>query len=170
MALSVRDKHISVPATQEGMKEAANWLMRWKDKIQRNAEKLLAKMLQEGEQYALNYLGHIDTGETLSTIASYREGNHGILLVGGNAIWIEFGTGVVANQYNPYPHHKAQELGMNAIGTYGKGHGHDPNGWWYMGDDGEYHHTYGIPANMFFYNTAQTLKREYDKYAKEIFK
>lgn len=171
MPLSVRDKHISVPATQEGLREAANWLMRWKDKIKRNAEKLVDKMLKEGETIAfLGAAAHIYTGITIDSIMCLREGNHGILLIGGNAVWVEFGTGVVANAYNPYPHHKAQELGMNAIGTYGEGHGSNPNGWWYTGDDGQVHHTYGIPSDPFFYNTAQALRREYDKYAKEIFK
>ena len=162
-------KKISVPLTEEGMKEASRWLLNYKRKMVNRANKLLEMMLKKGEDYAINGLGHIDTGETVSTIAAYRDGNHGVLLVGGNAIWIEFGTGVVANNYNPYPHHKAQELGMNAIGTYGEGHGASPNGWWYEGDDGEYHHTYGIPSNSFFYNTAQMLRREYDKYAKELF-
>lgn len=171
MPLSVRDKHITVPATQEGLREAANWLMKWKTKILRNAEKLLDKMLKEGEQYAfLGAAAHIYTGVTIDTIMSYREGNHGVLLVGGNAIWVEFGTGVIANDYEPYPHEKAEELGMNAIGTYGKGHGSDPNGWWYQGDDGEYHHTYGIPSDPFFYNTAKMLRKEYARMAKEIFK
>lgn len=171
MPLSVRDKHIQVSASPEGIKDAIDWLNRWKAKIKRRAEALVDKMLAEGETYAfLGATAHIYTGLTIDSIMTFREGNHGMILIGGNVVWVEFGTGVVANNYNPYPHHKAQELGMNAIGTYGKGHGHDPNGWWYQGDDGEYHHTYGIPSDPFFYNTAQMLRREYDTYAKEIFK
>lgn len=161
-------KKITVPPTEEGLKEAAKWLLDYKRKMLNGANKLLAKILQEGEDYAINQLGHIDTGETVSTIAAYREGNHGILLVGGNAIWLEFGTGVFFNGEG-YPHPKAEELGMNAIGTYGEGHGSNPNGWFYLGDDGEPHHTQGIEANMFFYNTGQMLRREYSKWAKEIF-
>lgn len=172
-------KKISVPFSKKGMEEAAKWLMNYKRFMQRRVDKLLAKMLNEGEKCAIRELVHIDTGETLSTIGAYRNGNQGFLLVGGNAVWIEFGTGVIANDYQAYPHPKAQELGMNAIGTYvapyplnktGVPHGSDPNGWWYEGDDGEYYHTYGIPANMFFYNTAQYLRKEYPHWAKEIFK
>lgn len=173
-------KRITVPFTEEGLKEAADWLLAYKEKMLKNIDTLLAKMLNEGEQYALNELGHVDTGETLSTIAAYREGNHGILLVGGNAIWIEFGTGVFFNGEG-YPHPKAQELGMNAIGTYiapyplnksGEPHGDNPNGWWYEDPpgSGEYKHTQGIEANMFFYRTGQMLRDKYAEWAKEIFK
>lgn len=180
MARSKYGKSITVSADAEGMKQARDFLNNYRQKMLRRASSLLDKMLKEGENYAfLGAAGHIYTGITADTIMSMREGDHGMLLVGGNAIWVEFGTGVVANNYNPYPHHKAQELGMNAIGTFvspypfnksGKPHGNNPNGWWYMGDDGEYHHTYGIPSDPFFYNTAQMLRREYDKMAKEIFK
>lgn len=163
-------KHITVSADAEGLKKARDFLKSYKRRLNTRVNRLLDKMLKEGEQYAfLGAAAHIYTGITIDSIMAIREGNHGMLLVGGNAIWVEFGTGVVANNYNPYPHHKAQELGMNAIGTYGEGHGSDPSGWWYIGDDGEYHHTYGIPSDPFFYNTAMMLRREYDKYAKEIF-
>ena len=162
-------RKITIPATPSGFKAAASWLTGYKSRLIKQAEALLGQMLQEGEQYAINSLGHIDTGETLSTIAAYREGNHGILLVGGNAIWLEFGTGVFFNGEG-YNHPKAEELGMSAHGTYGFGFGSNPNGWWYIGDDGESHHTQGIEANMFFYNTAQMLRREYKRMAKEIFK
>ena len=158
--------------------EAANYLYLYKRDLKRRVSEFIDLMLKVGEDYAINALGHIETGETLSSILAYRHGRHGVLLVGGNAIWIEFGTGVVANGNASYPHPKARELGMNAIGTYiapypinksGKPHGGDPNGWWYQGDDGEYHHTYGIPSDPFFYNTAKMLRKEYANLAKEIF-
>lgn len=172
MSLSVRDKHIQIPATQEGFREAANWLMRWRSKILRNAEKLLDKMLKEGENYAfLGAAAHIYTGLTIDTIMSYRDGNHGVLLVGGNAIWVEFGTGVYAQGQTDHPVlNEVAQYGIVRHGEYGDRHGSDPNGWYYTGDDGQVHHTYGIPSDPFFYNTAQELRRQYDKYAKEIFK
>lgn len=139
-----------------------------KHTIDRKVEQLVGRMLKEGETYAINAVGHFDTGETMSSVVAYREGSHGIIAVGGNAIWIEFGTGV---EYNGggYNHPKAAELGMSAHGTYGKGLGADPNGWVYRDDDGNYHHTKGIPTNPFMYNTAQMLRNECRNWAKEIF-
>lgn len=145
---------------------AASWLEGYADRLEKNANELVSRMLKEGEQYAMNALGHIDTGETLSTIMGYREGNTGILLVGGAAIWIEFGTGVT---FNSEMHPEASRLGMSAHGTYGHGHGADPCGWHYLGKDGKWHWTMGIPQNRFFYNTAKMLREEYRRIAKEVF-
>ena len=168
-------RSITVSCSPEGFNEAAEWLEAYKQEMLDNTKKVLASMLKAGEQMMINNLGHIDTGETLESIVAYRNGNKGVLTVGGNAIWIEFGTGTIYNGEG-YNHPKAQELGMSAHGTYvwhgnlsGLPHGADPNGWWYYGDDGEVHHTNGIPGNRFVYNTAQYLRREYPKLAKEVF-
>lgn len=161
-------KEITVPATKKGLMFAAEWIRDYAKSLPSKMFKVVDEMTMQGEMYAINLLGHIDTGETLSTIAGYRDGKHGYIVAGGNAVWIEFGTGVVANAGNA-PHPKASELQMSPWGTFGKGKGANPNGWYYLGDDGEVHHTYGIPSNRFLYNTAQTLRRQYPEIAKEIF-
>ena len=161
-------KVLTIPLSAEGFKKAAEWLRDYARKLPKLCEDFIANMIEAGETYAINGVGHIDTGETVGTIIGYRNGNKGVIVAGGNAIWIEFGTGVVKNGPG-YNHPKAQELGMSAHGTYGEGHGASFNGWWYKGDDGEYHHTMGIPANRFMYNTAQMLRKEYPRLAKEVF-
>lgn len=163
--MSVRS--ITVSASASGLSAAASWLEGYANRLEKNVNELISAMLKEGEQYAIDNLGHIDTGETVSSIMAYREGSSGLLVVGGNAIWIEFGTGVYAPGQTDHP--KASELGMSPHGTYGLGHGADPNGWYYQGDDGQWHHTMGIPSNRFFYNTAQMLRREYKRIAQEVF-
>lgn len=144
------------------------WLQKYAKDLEKKANQLIAAMLKEGEMTAKIYLLHYDTGETMNSIMGYREGDAGILTVGGAAIWIEFGTGVTYNGEG-YNHPKAAETGMNQHGTYGQRKGADPNGWYYRGKDGEFHHTWGIPTNPFFYNTAQMLRKEYARIAKEVF-
>lgn len=161
------DKELYVQLSASGMKKAGKWIERYAKDIERKANQLLAAMLKEGEDYAINALVRIDTGATLNSIMGYREGNSGILTVGGAAIWIEFGTGVTHNG-DGYNHPKAAEVGMNQHGTYGLRKGADPNGWYYYTEDG-YEHTWGIPSNPFFYNTAQMLRKEYARIAKEVF-
>lgn len=161
-------KRIVVSSDSNGLQELATWIQDYANDLPHKAEAIIDSMLSKGEAYAFFSLWHVDTGETLNSIMGYRNGNKGVLLVGGNAIWIEFGTGVVANSGNA-PHPKAVELGMLPWGTYGKQQGSNPNGWWYIGDDGEAHHTYGIPSNRFFYNTAQMLRRQCPDIAKEVF-
>lgn len=151
-----------------GIKNAIKELRQYRNSIKSKTLKLIDRMLSVGEEYAINSVAHIDTGETLSSIMGYRNGTKGVIVAGGNAIWIEFGTGVKNNgSAGTSPHPKGGELGMT-IGTYGLGHGADPNGWWYY-DDGEIKHTYGIKANMFMYKTALELQRVCPELAKEVF-
>lgn len=169
-------KVLYVPLSVEGLNQAADWLTNYANRtLPKNCVDLISRMTRTGETWAMTLLDHIDTGETLSTIHGYRNGDKGVIVANGAAIWIEFGTGVVANQGNE-PHPKAAELPISPWGTYtwygnisGLPHGGDPNGWWYKGDDGEYHHTYGIPSNRFMYRTAQMLRRECPQMAKEVF-
>ena len=153
---------------EDSIKSAIKELRQYKNDIKRKTLKLIDSMLKIGEEYAINSVAHIDTGETLSSIRGYRNGNKGVIVAGGNAIWIEFGTGVRNNgSAGTSPHPKGEELGMT-IGTYEKGHGANPNGWWYY-DEGEIKHTYGIKANMFMYKTALELKQVCPELAKEVF-
>ena len=161
-------KSISVTLSTHGLESAISWLDNYAKQLDKNVERLIGMMLQEGETYAKSTLGHIDTGATYSSISiAYRSGNKGILVAGGASIWIEFGTGVA---HNSELHPKASELGMSPHGTYGKGYGANPDGWYYYDEDWqEWRHTKGIPQNRFFYNTAQMLRREYKRMAQEVF-
>ena len=166
-------KSITVPLSTRGLLEAANWLDDYVKQLEKNIELLLNKMLREGEFTARVYLARIDTGRTISTIMGYRDGLNGVIVAGGAAVWVEFGTGVVANNVSAgsYAHPTAPSIeGIVPIGTYGDGNGANPNGWYYKGDDGQVRHTYGIPAGRFMYGTAQMLRREYERMVKEVFK
>jgi hypothetical protein len=104
----------------------------------------------------------------------YRSGNMGIIEVGGNAIWIEFGTGVVANPGTDSVHSPDASASMAIIrpwGTYGKGQGSNPGGWFYYdeADHGKLKHTFGIPMNPFMEQAAHRLEREFRRKAKEVF-
>lgn len=140
----------------------------YKKDLNHKVNTLIDAMVRYGEDYALNAVGHVRTGETLTTVVGYRRGNAGFVFAGGNAIWMEFGTGVRYNgPAGGSPHPKGKELGM-LIGEYGEGKGVNPNGWWYY-DGEDVKHTYGIEANMFMYKTAQELRRVYPELAKEVF-
>lgn len=167
-------KTIEVLPTSSGLEKAAKWLERYEKSLDKKSNNLVDKLVESGQAYAHLNLKHIDTGATASSIRGQRKGNEGEISVGGAAVWIEFGTGVVKNSGDPHP--KAVELSMSPWGTYvwygnisGLPHGNSPNGWWYKGDDGEYHHTYGIAMNPFMYNTAQSLRRDCKETAREVF-
>jgi len=159
---------ITVELSADGFRKAARAVERYRQRLKKNIERLVEAMCKEGEFYAINRLEHVDTGETLESIRGYRNGNKGVIMAGGNAIWIEFGTGVRKNSGNP-PHPLASELGMSPWGTYGEGHGAQWDGWYYPGDDGKIHFSTGMEGNQFMYLTAQLLKERYPDMAKEIF-
>ena len=100
---------------------------------------------------------HVWSGETLASLHTERGKDSeftrkATVTVGGAAVWLEFGTGVVANNCGQGDYvHPLGELFVDGIGTYGKGHGADPKGWYWEDEFGDSHHTYGIPATMFLY-------------------
>lgn len=160
---------IVVELGPDGIKRAIQEIRDYKKEVQRKTKELLQYMVEYGEEYAINAVTHVDTGETLNSVKGYRTGNKGVIVAGGNAIWLEFGTGVKNNgSAGSSPHPKGSELGM-VIGGYGAGHGADPKGWWYEDESGEYKHTYGIRATQFMWKTALELQKVAPELAMEVF-
>lgn len=166
---------ITVDAT--ALDKGADYLNRYADKLDERSAAVLDALLMRCAEEAANNLGHVDTGETLSSIRTERHGIDGTVSAGGNAVWLEFGTGTALNGAG-YNHPKAKELGMSAHGTYiwplqksspPRPHGGD-GGWWFPGDDGHYYHTMGFKATFFFYNAAQYIRKMYARIAKGAYK
>lgn len=75
----------------------------------------------------------------------------------------EFGSGLKAD--NP----RAGEFGMGT-GTFpGQTHAGDPEGWWYMDLDGEWHHSYGVTPTMPMCKASQEMIKNVRRIAKEVF-
>ena len=149
---------------------------------------LVDNMLTDGEHFATNEMGHIDTGRTLVSIKSKRRkgSKTGRIIAGGAAIWIEFGTGVARNSGNTHPMVVDSAVPIYPHGGYGKGHGKFTKGWYYPTDnprdaikkdgkyvmtaDGKYiAHTKGVPQNMFMYRTYEMLVNNLPQMAQEAF-
>jgi hypothetical protein len=148
-------------------------LEKYKADMLKKVDELIDVMCENGETFAIRYLSHIDTGLTLGSIMSYRDGNRGIIQVGGHAIWIEFGTGTTYNKGEDGVHDNKYELGLSPWGQYGKGQGNadlHPNGWAYQTDDGSWRMTKGIPMNPFMAQTAMELERYFRTEVKKVWK
>jgi hypothetical protein len=160
---------ISVALTPESIGAAVKRLKQYKADLNRKTQALLDAMVAFGEDTAINLLGRVDTGGTLETIQGYRNGNKGVIVAGGAAIFLEFGTGITHNgPAGSSPHPKGSELGMT-IGGYGQGKGADPGGWWYYDEAGRLRHTKGVAAQMFMWKTARELERIAPELAREVF-
>jgi hypothetical protein len=160
---------LSIALSEKSISDAIKQLNSYKRDLNRKVQALIDAMVSYGEDYAINEVGHVDTGETLETIRGYRNGNKGVIVAGGNAIWLEFGTGIRYNgPAGSSLHPKGAELGMT-IGGYGQGKGANPGGWWYYDTAGQIRHTYGVAANMFVWKTARELERIAPMLAREVF-
>lgn len=142
----------------------------------------LAKIAEDNARNELSK--HVWSGETLASLHTEKMADRGHsrsrkVSCGGAAVWLEFGTGVVANNCSPgeYMHPLAKELGMFGIGEYGHGLGSNPNGWFFSKaewDHGTYnvyerYHTFGIPATRFMWDSAAETRYRLVKTARGIF-
>lgn len=78
---------------------------------------------------------------------------------------IEFGGGI---HHNPVANPKAGELGFG-VGTFPNQTHAFEDGWYYPGDDGEWHYTHGVKATMPMYNADTEILLNIRKIAKEVF-
>jgi len=162
---------ITAKLSASSLERAAKQLRKYAESINDKSEKLVRELGEFGVDNAINEIVHIDTGETINSIQYEHNGTSGRIVAGGAAVWIEFGTGVRYNgAVGSYAHEKAAELGMSPIGCYGQGNGANENGWWYIGEDGKRHHTFGIASTPFMYNTSKELRRELKDIAKDVFR
>lgn len=85
--------------------------------------------------------------------------------VSGQAVaFIEFGAGAAYGE--GYPGEKP--AGISPIGTYGKGLGSNPKGWWFTGANGS-EHTFGNAPAAVMYHTAQEMREQIATIVREVF-
>lgn len=145
----------------------------YKKGLNKKCEQLILELTNLGYKRSKAILQeHIYSGQTIGSIrienlSDSQKIRMSIVVESEAILFLEFGAGI---KYSDTVHPKASEFGMGP-GTYpGKGHWDNPNGWWYLGDDGEYHHSYGLRAAMPMYQAEQAIIRDMNKIAKKIFK
>lgn len=92
---------------------------------------------------------------------------YAVVASGETVGFIEFGTGVRNREwggtglgYTPPPH-----------GSYGKGHGKQPWGWWYRPNEGvKAVHTYGIPPAEAMLTARNAMVQQVHQIAREVWK
>lgn len=99
-----------------------------------------------------------------------QKGNNVTLIIadGKDAVFMEFGAGVYFNgPVGSSPNPLGTELGFT-IGSYST-HKPDKEIWGYKGEDGEIHLTHGTPASMPLYKAVQSVTRDIERIAREVF-
>lgn len=127
---------------------------------------LTLSLVEQGVELAkqnADYMSIYDTGELVDgIIPEFRDGKGYVVSSAPHSAFCEFGTGIRGAE-SPHP-----EPGLAGWKYDVNNHGEE--GWWYMGDDGEWHWTAGMPSRPYMYNTAQALKDLIVPSAKEVFK
>lgn len=158
---------IKCTLSSASLRDAAKQLRQYADSLPKKTETMVRRLGEYGTDSAMLGLGHIDTGETLSSIQYTHRGTEGTISAGGAAVWIEFGTGVLAN-VGSEEHPKRGEVGAVGWGEYG--HGLGKGRWWYKDKNGEKKWTIGIRMRPFMYEASMDMRNALVKIAKEAFR
>lgn len=100
-------------------------------------------------------------------VTETQGGNRALVIAYGEAVgFIEFGTGVKFQEYSS----AGLEFTPPEHGTYGKGKGTNPKGWWFNQGPGNSRHTYGNPPAEAMLTARNTMIEQVTKIAREVFK
>lgn len=161
---------MNITVNVRGVNDAIRQLEEYQRRLKQQTDELCRRLADIG---ATNvsilfsraiYTGPLDFDVDVEEIKN----GYKIIVAGQSVAFVEFGTGVTYG----YGHPQAAEFGVGP-GTYpGQTHAMTGKGWYLPKDkqpaDGT-KHTYGNPPNMPMYNTAQELKHEVARIAREVF-
>lgn len=163
------------------LKSAIQEIKKYRNDLPNKCEEICRKLSDIGMNTALSSINEVPQGKVITLKADIKPSSTGckaILIATGKTVRssdgrsfnllfaIEFGAGI---KYNSTSNPKSSEFGMG-VGTFpGQTHAFDKNGWWYLGEDGEWHHSYGVKATMPMYKASLEIYKNVDKVVKEVF-
>lgn len=174
---------LKVKLTTSSIQRAIKEIEEYKKSLETKTRVFVGRLAEMGLEVARARINESPLGSLVSIDVSYsnlKNGCKAILLATGQDIYsameeghvnslllIEFGAGIAVN---PSPNPLIEKFGFPyGVGTYGKGHGSDPSGWWYMDYDGKWHHTLGTKATMPMFAAYDRIINNIQKVAEEVF-
>lgn len=173
-------KKIKMRLCVEDVNRAIKELKEYEGQLVTKCNVLVGKLADMGLVVAKAKIGEAPLGKYVHLNVKYEHSKTGckaILFATGDTLntpsgsintlmMIEFGAGIHFNhEANP----KADDFGMG-VGTYpGQTHAFQEEGWYYMDDSGNWHHTYGVKATMPMYNADMEILMNIHKVAREVF-
>ena len=171
------------PFDLESIKEAKKKIAGYKRRLQNRTKKLAERLAELGATYARDYfeavvydIDYYD-GEPLEVtnimVTAYEDESDKqttrftISAWGKDVAFIEFGAGVHFNGGGD-PYHETRPDGIVGIGQYGQGRGKQQS-WSYKGADGLSRRTSGTPEQPGMWLSAQEMRSNIEKIAKEVF-
>ena len=165
--------------SSKGIQSIIDQLRNYKQELHEKTELLCQRLAEAGLTVAQAKVGESPLGKTILLridMEPSKTGCKAMLFASGQTksndygsintlLLVEFGAGVF---YNPSDNPKAGELGYG-IGTFpGQVHAFE-DGWYYWGEDEQWHYTHGTKASMTMYNASVTIREKVAEIAKEVF-
>ena len=164
---------ISFGLDSESISKALKEIKAYQKKVENAGPELVKRLTEEGTQQAKEmamYMNVYDSGELVNGIQSRFVGAFGVETAKGyvestapHSKFCEFGTGVVGKD-SPHPNQNLIPGWKYDVNEHGEA------GWWYWGDDGQWHWTKGMPSRPYMYDTATILKQSVPYVAEEVLK
>ena len=166
--------------SSKGIQSIIDQLQDYKQDLHRKAELLCQRLAEAGLTVAQAKVGESPLGKTISLRIDMDPSKAGckvMLIASGQTqsndygtvntlLLVEFGAGI---HYNHTENPKAPEFGMG-VGTFpNQKWAFNESGWWYKGEDDEWHHSYGTKATMPMYSASVAIRARVAAIAKEVF-
>lgn len=166
--------------SSKGIQSIIDQLQDYKQDLHRKTELLCQRLAGAGLIVAQTAVGESPLGKTITLriqMEPRADGCKAMLVVAGQIksndygtistlCLVEFGSGI---RYNHVGNPKAPEFGMG-VGTFpGQKWAFNEDGWWYLGADNEWHHSYGVKATMPMYNASMAIRQQIAAITKEVF-
>lgn len=152
-----------------------------RDDLPRKCQEICRRLSEEGVRVADAAINSVPIGKTITLTTDINPSKMGckaIMKMTGRetrtedgrvfytALAIEFSAGVrYANTASP----RASDFGMGT-GTFPDAkHSWDMEGWYYLGDDGNWHHSFGVQASHPLYSAGMEMRQKIDSIVKEVF-
>lgn len=174
-------KKIKISLSKSGIEKLRDEVQQYRNSLSYKCELLCERLADVGCIIATSNIAESPLGKTItlsSKVSSQQVGCKAILTAVGQTkqaegyepintlLLVEFGAGI---RFNKTPNPKANEFGMG-VGTFpGQIHAFDNDGWYYLGEDDKWHHTYGVKATMPMYFAGKELRDKVVAIAREVF-
>ena len=165
----------------KSIQNAIKQIEQYRDDLPRKCQEICRRLSEEGVRVADAAINSVPIGKTITLttdINPSRMGCKAIMKMTGRetrtedgrifytALAIEFSAGVrYANTASP----RASDFGMGT-GTFPDAkHSWQMEGWYYLGDDGNWHHSFGVQASHPLYSASMEMRQKIDSIVKEVF-
>ena len=177
-------KTITMTLSKSSIQNAIKELRQYQNDLNRKCEEFCRRLAELGIQTAKENTGNF--GKYISFTYEVKDRTKGC-----KAVMVATNTGIIHSEWQTKDGVKSADVspilmcefgsglkdektkGITGVGTGtfpGQIHAEDPNGWYWMDLDGEWHHSYGVTPKMPMYHASIEMILNIQKIAREVFR